>query len=162
MGRRISRRAQACESRGGTDGARKHRGRKREVFSGISIAIATVALLFIGSAIFAIVAGGITHFGEAITSAEVLFSLRMSVVTSTISTALAMALAMPTAYALSRTNMPFKRVAEVLMELTLSLPYILLGFALLLIFSSPVGKALKEGGSRSCSSRQASCSRSSS
>ena len=140
MSRRPARRALEGASSAQTSSARKHRGRKRDVFSGIAIAVATVALLFVGSAIFAIVAGGITHFGE------VLFSLRMSVVTSTISTALVMVLAMPTAYALSRTNMPCKRVAEVLMELTLSLPYILLGFALLLIFSSPVGKALKEAG----------------
>lgn len=105
-----------------------------------------MALLFIGSAIAAIVIGGIAHFGEAVTSEEVLFSLRMSVVTSTISTVLCLALALPTAYALSHVNMPFKRVAEVLMELTLSLPYILLGFALLLIFSSPFGKALRECG----------------
>ncbi len=70
----------------------------------------------------------------------------MSVVTSCISTVLCLALALPTAYALTRTNMPCKRVAEVLMELTLSLPYILLGFALLLIFSSPFGKALKDIG----------------
>jgi len=42
--------------------------------------------------------------------------------------------------------MPFKRAAETLMQLTLSLPYILLGFALLLIFTSPIGKALKEAG----------------
>lgn len=124
----------------------KHRGRKRDVFSGVSIAVATVVLLFVGSAIVAIVAGGVTHFGDAIRSEEVLFSLRMSVVTSTISTALCLVLALPSAYALSRTNMPFKRVAEVLMELTLSLPYILLGFALLLIFSSPLGKALRDVG----------------
>ena len=124
----------------------KHRGRKRDVFSGVSIAVATVVLLFVGSAIVAIVAGGVTHFGDAIRSEEVLFSLRMSVATSTISTALCLVLALPSAYALSRTNMPFKRVAEVLMELTLSLPYILLGFALLLIFSSPLGKALRDVG----------------
>lgn len=124
----------------------KHRGRKRDVFSGVSIAVATMVLLFVGSAIVAIVAGGVTHFGDAIRSEEVLFSLRMSVATSTISTALCLVLALPSAYALSRTNMPFKRVAEVLMELTLSLPYILLGFALLLIFSSPLGKALRDVG----------------
>ena len=105
-----------------------------------------MALLFIGSAIAAIVIGGVAHFGEAIASEEVLFSLRMSVVTSTISTVLCLLLALPTAYALSHVDMPFKRVAEVLMELTLSLPYILLGFALLLIFSSPFGKALRECG----------------
>lgn len=126
--------------------ARKHRGRKRDCFSIVCTIVATLVLLFIGSAILAIVAGGITHFNEAATSEEVLFSLRMSIVTSCISTALCLALAMPTAYALTRTNMPCKRVAEILMELTLSLPYILLGFALLLIFSSPFGKALKDIG----------------
>lgn len=105
-----------------------------------------MVLLFIGSAIFAIVAGGISHFGEAISSEEVLFSLRMSVTTSSISTVICLLLSLPTAYALSHVAFPGKRVAEVLMELTLSLPYILLGFALLLIFSSPFGKALKEAG----------------
>lgn len=105
-----------------------------------------IVLLFIGSAIFAIVAGGISHFGEAISSEEVLFSLRMSVTTSSISTVICLLLSLPTAYALSHVAFPGKRLAEILMELTLSLPYILLGFALLLIFSSPLGKALKEAG----------------
>ena len=127
-------------------GARKHRGRKRDFFSIACMVVAAFVLIFIGSAILSIVAGGLAHFNEAITSEEVLFSLRMSVVTSCISTVLCLALALPTAYALTRTNMPCKRVAEVLMELTLSLPYILLGFALLLIFSSPFGKALKDIG----------------
>ena len=105
-----------------------------------------MVLLFIGSAIFAIVVGGISHFGEAISSEEVLFSLRMSVTTSSISTVICLLLSLPTAYALSHVAFPGKRLAEILMELTLSLPYILLGFALLLIFSSPLGKALKEAG----------------
>lgn len=125
---------------------RRHRGRKRNIFPKIAVAIAVIALLFVGSAIVAIVVGGVSRLGEAITSPEVLFSLKMSVVTSTISTTLCLLLALPTAYALTHTKMPFKRAAEVLMELTLSLPYILLGFALLLIFSSPWGKALKEWG----------------
>ena len=120
--------------------------RRSEAFPIICIGFACVALLFIGSAIFTIVAGGITHLGEAVSSEEVLFSLRMSVVTSTISTSLCLVFALPTSYALTRTNMPFKRAAETLMQLTLSLPYILLGFALLLMFSSPAGKALKDIG----------------
>ena len=78
----------------------KHRGRRRDVFSVVSICVATVVLAFVGSAIVAIIAGGIAHFGEAATSAEVLFSLRMSVVTSSVSTVLCLALALPTAYAL--------------------------------------------------------------
>ena len=125
---------------------KKHAGRRRDLFPVFCIVVACVPLLFIGSAILTIVAGGITHVGEAVTSEEVLFSLRMSVVTSTISTTLCLLLALPTAYALTRTSMPFKRAAETLMQLTLSLPYILLGFALLLMFSSPAGKALRDIG----------------
>lgn len=113
------------------------------IFAGI-ITLAT--LLFVGSAIAAIVIGGIANFHEAVSSREVLFSLKMSVVTSTISTALCIALALPTAYTLTHAVFPGKRMAEILMELTLSLPYILLGFALLLVFSSPFGKALREAG----------------
>jgi molybdate transport system permease protein len=120
--------------------------RKRDVFGIVCIVIACVPLLFICSAIITIIAGGITHITEAVTSEEVLFSLRMSMVTSTISTTLCLLLALPTAYALTRTNMPMKRAAETIMQLTMSLPYILLGFALLLMFSSPFGKALKEIG----------------
>ena len=124
----------------------KHAGCKRDLFPMLCIVIACIPLLFIGSAILTIIAGGVTHVGQAVTSDEVLFSLRMSVVTSTISTTFCLLLALPTSYALTRTNMPFKRAAETLMQLTLSLPYILLGFALLLMFSSPAGKALKDIG----------------
>ena len=85
----------------------KHAGRKRDLFPIVCIVIACVPLLFICSAILTIIAGGVTHVGEAVTSAEVLFSLRMSVVTSTISTTLCLLLALPTAYALTRTSMPF-------------------------------------------------------
>ena len=124
----------------------KHAGRKRDLFPALCIVIACVPLLFIGGAILTIIAGGVTHVGQAVTSDEVMFSLRMSVVTSTISTTLCLLLALPTSYARTRTNMPLKRAAETLMQLTLSLPYILLGFALLLMFSSPAGKALKDIG----------------
>ena len=72
----------------------KHHGRRGDFFSAASVLIATMALLFIGSAIAAIVIGGVAHFGEAIASEEVLFSLRMSVVTSTISTVLCLLLAL--------------------------------------------------------------------
>lgn len=140
----MDRRTPCARRAGGAE--KKHRGRKRDVFSAASAAVAVAVLVFVGSTIVTIVAGGIAHFGEAVNSAEVLFSLRMSVVTASISTVLCLVLALPTAYALSHVNLPFKRAAEVLMELTLSLPYILLGFALLIIFSSPVGKALKEAG----------------
>ena len=120
--------------------------RKRDPFPVVCVVVACVALMFIGCAILTIIVGGLAHLGEAVASEEVLFSLRMSVVTSTISTMICLVLAMPTAYAFTSTNMPFKRAAETLLQLTMSLPYILLGVALLLMFSSPAGKALRDIG----------------
>ncbi len=114
-----------------------------DLFSLFSIAVALLVILFIGGAILAIVAGGLPGFWENLQSREVLFALRMSVVTSTLSTLVVMLLALPTAYALTRTAMPCKRAAGVLVELTLSLPYLLLGLSLLILFSSPAGKWLK-------------------
>ena len=127
-------------------GTRRKRAREIDPFVAVCAAVALAVLLFVGGAICAIVASGITHLGEAVSSAEVLFSLRMSVVTATVSTCLCLLLALPTAYVLSHLAFPGKRLVEMLMELTLSLPYILLGFALLLVFSSPFGKALKAAG----------------
>ena len=117
--------------------------RRADWFSVVCVLATLLVLVFIGSALVAILAGGVSHLKDAATSEEVLFSLRMSLGTSTVSTCVCLLLAMPTAFALTHLDLPGKRIVEVLVELTLSLPYILLGFALLIVFSSPVGKALK-------------------
>ena len=115
-------------------------------FSLTSILMTILVILFIGSAVFSIILGGIPDFRQTIQSQEVLFALRLSIITSTLSTALVMIFALPTAYTLTRTQMPCKQICELLIELTLSLPYLLLGLSLLILFSSPPGKWLKSMG----------------
>jgi ABC-type sulfate transport system permease component len=39
--------------------------------------------------------------------------------------------------------MPFKRIVQIVIELPLSLPYLVLGLCLLIVFSSDLGKALR-------------------
>ena len=129
-----------------TKGQKRKRCSEIDAFTVVATLAACVAIVFIGSAVLAILLGGIVHLGEAVTSEEVLFSLRLSFVTSTISTIICLVIALPASYAFTHFKLPAKRVIEVLLELTLSLPYILLGFALLIIFSSPFGKELKELG----------------
>ena len=129
-----------------TKGQTRKRRNEIDAFTVVATLAACVAIVFIGSAVLAILLGGIVHLGEAVTSEEVLFSLRLSFVTSTISTIICLVIALPASYAFTHFKLPAKRVIEVLLELTLSLPYILLGFALLIIFSSPFGKELKELG----------------
>ncbi len=105
-------------------------------------------ICFVGSAVAAIMVAGLPDLWENLNTKEVHFSLMLSLVTAGISSALVLLLALPTAYALTRTRMPFKRLSEILLELTMSLPYILLGLALLIVFSSPFGKWLKSHGFR--------------
>lgn len=105
-------------------------------------------MLLIGSAIFAVVLGGVAYLPAALALEEIRFSIRTSLSTAFLSTALCMFLAIPSAYAFTHTNMPFKRAGEVLLELTMCLPYIVLGLCLLVVFSSDFGKWLKSLGFR--------------
>lgn len=120
--------------------------RRPDLFSVITMMIALLVILFIGSAVSAVIISGLPSFLETIRSAEVFAAFRLSFATASISTVIVMSLALPTAYALTRTDMPLKRLSGLLIELTLSLPYILLGLSLLIMFSSPAGKWLKEHG----------------
>ena len=117
--------------------------KRPDAFQVISIVIALLVILFISSAICAILVGGMGEFFHNLTTPETAFAFKMSLCTATISSVIVMALALPTAYALTRTAMPCKRLFSVVIELTLSLPYLLLGLALLIIFSSPFGKWCK-------------------
>ena len=112
----------------------------------MTVAVALLVIFFIGSAVCAIAAGGIPAFAGTIRQKEVLFALRLSAATASLSTLIVMALALPTAYALTRTSMPFKELSGIIIELTLSLPYLLLGLSLLIMFSSPAGNWLKAQG----------------
>jgi len=96
--------------------------------------------------IAAILGGGITHLPQALASREIRFSIGLSLMTSSISTAICILLAIPAAYALTRLRIPCRRLVEILLELPLSLPHLILGFALLVMFSSPWGKALRNAG----------------
>lgn len=117
-----------------------------DVFSAVTVFIALLVIFFIGSAVFAIAAGGFPSFFKVVGQKEVRFAFRISAVTATLSTVIVMLLALPTAYALTRTSMPFKALSGAVIELILSLPYILLGLSLLIMFSSPAGKWLKDHG----------------
>ncbi len=115
-------------------------------FSIISIIITISIVALITCALLSVVIGGIPYLKEAFYSDEVRFSVGLSLFTASTSTLLCVILSIPCAYALTRTAMPFKKTAQVMMELPLSLPYLVLGLCLLIVFSSDFGKMLKELG----------------
>lgn len=117
-------------------------------FEIFTIIITIVVIIFTSTLILAIVLKGLPYLGAAFQSEEVWFSIKLSLYTASISTVICIFLAIPTAYTLTRTAFPFKRVCQIIIELPLSMPYLVLGLSLLIIFSSDVGKAIKSMGFR--------------
>ena len=105
-----------------------------------------ISLLFVGSNLFIIAIRGLRSLPASFRQAETVFAVRLSVRSACISTVLCFFLALPTSYLLTKTELPFRNVVEVVLELTMSLPYIVLGLSLLILFSSSAGKALKAAG----------------
>ncbi|MBR5381200.1 MAG: ABC transporter permease subunit [Oscillospiraceae bacterium] len=115
-------------------------------FAVVCAVLTAVSLLIVCGNVAVIVFRGAKSLPECLTQPETLFALRLSVKSACISTFACFLLAIPTAYTLTRTELPGRRVVEIALELTMSLPYIVLGLSLLILFSSPAGKLLKSAG----------------
>lgn len=74
---------------------------------------------------------------------RILFSIRLSLITASIATLIALVIALPTAYALSRYNFFGKRLIDTIMELPLILSPVALGAVLLIFFSTNLGLAIQ-------------------
>lgn len=90
-----------------------------------------------------IVAEGLPGLATSLKDPEIVFAVRLSLVTSLISTALCLVTGFPVAYTLARCHLPGRRFLNSLLRLPLSLPPLVSGLGLLLLFgTTPVGRAL--------------------
>ncbi|GIV27244.1 MAG: ABC transporter permease [Bacteroidia bacterium] len=83
-------------------------------------------------------------FVEIITSKRVLFSLKLSVLTSTLVACISTLMAIPVAYILSRKNFLFKSMIDVLIEIPLVVSPAALGAMILIFFNTSVGYFFQE------------------
>lgn len=121
---------------------------KKTLFEWLCAAVLLLVALFIGWSILAVISGGLPYLRQALHSRELLFSLRLSLYTACVSTLLCLLLAVPSAYALTHMRFPCKKAVQTLIELPLSLPNLVLGLCLLMVFSSDLGQALRDIGFR--------------
>ena len=121
---------------------------KINLFEVIAYAITFLVILCMSLIILTIIFKGLPFLSNTINSDETKFAIKLSLFTTTISTIICMLLTIPTAYTLSKKRQGIGKYLQIIIELPLCLPYLVLGFSLLLIFSSPFGKALKGMGFR--------------
>lgn len=112
----------------------------------VFIMLLVLVIIFISSNLLMIFIEGLPNIKEAIFSEEVQFSMKMSIITATISTIIVMVFAIPSGYILERSNFIGKRLMSAILEIPLSLPYLVLGVCLLTLFASDFGKVLRNLG----------------
>ncbi len=79
-------------------------------------------------------------------SARVHFSIRLSLLAATLATALALLLAIPAAWALSRLRFALREVVDIILELPIIVSPAALGAMILIFFHHPLGQWLQERG----------------
>lgn len=117
-------------------------------FKQITLFLMILLTLFI----FALVLEIITHTDSVslatnIVSPEIQFAIRLSLMTSVISTLMCILAAIPVSYSLARYNFPGKTLISTILDLPMALPPIVAGLGLLLIFgTSAAGQYLADLG----------------
>ena len=104
--------------------------------------LALLTLFFIGIVLSALTYTNIGAFVSALTSREILFAIRLSLTTATISAVISIMIAVPVAYAISQTRFPGKYVVDTILDLPIVISPIALGACLLVFFNTPVGSAI--------------------
>jgi len=102
-------------------------------------ALGLLALFFVGLVVSMLAYVDGRTLLRALLSEEVLFAIRLSLVTATLATILSLAVAIPAAYAISKGRFPGKGIVDSLLDLPIVISPIALGTALLIFFSTPVG-----------------------
>jgi len=105
----------------------------------LAAAFATFLLYFVLTISLAYFFSG-DRFWEILLSERMLFSIQLSIIAATVSMALAMLLAVPAAYALSRYDFRGKALIDTLLELPMIVSPAAIGAMLLIFFNTPLGE----------------------
>lgn len=86
-----------------------------------------------------------TAFGEPGLRDAIIYATLLSLVTSTLSTLLSVAVAIPAGYVLSRHRFPGRSLADTVLDLPIVLPPLVMGLCVLIFFNTAFGRWLDRG-----------------
>ncbi|MBI4186309.1 MAG: ABC transporter permease [Chloroflexi bacterium] len=114
-------------------------------FKGATISALVLLTVFIAGIVLSLLAytdwGG---FVSALFSEEILFAIRLSVITATTAAVISVAIAIPVAYTLSQHKFPGKDIVDSLLDLPIVMSPVALGAGLLVFFSTPIGSGIED------------------
>lgn len=80
---------------------------------------------------------------EALRSPDIRYSIRLSLISSSITTLLSLWASIPLAYLMSRFRFPGKAILESILDIPIVLPPLVVGLSLLILFTTPLGNAVE-------------------
>jgi len=83
------------------------------------------------------------HLLHALASPEIRFSVRLSLISCTLTTLLSLWVSVPTAYLMSRFRFPGRRIMDAILDIPIVLPPLVVGISLLILFQTPAGKMIE-------------------
>jgi len=105
--------------------------------------LALLTLFFIGIAVSMMAYTDWDILSSTLISQEILFAIKLSLITATIATVISITIAIPVAYAISQTEFPGKDIVDTILDLPIVISPIALGAALLVFFNSPIGRGIE-------------------
>jgi molybdate transport system permease protein len=107
-------------------------------------ALVLLAVFFIGIVVSMLAYTEWDTFISALLSSEILFAIRLSVITATVAAVISILIAVPVAYAISRSSFPGKDIVDSLLDLPIVISPVALGAALLIFFNTPLGSSIDD------------------
>jgi molybdate transport system permease protein len=118
--------------------------KKENMFHGIVYSSIIIYVLFVVFVIGSVlIYTDLETLIKSLTSESTLFSIKLSLVTSLISTGLAILIAIPAGYCLSRYEFRGKAILDTIIDLPIVLPPLIVGVCLLIFFSTSFGKFIE-------------------
>lgn len=108
------------------------------VYAGFIIALVAADILYID----------IGKFIGIFQNKDILFAMKLSLITSFVSVIMSVIFAVPIGYALSRYQFKGKILIDTIIDIPIILPPLVIGVSLLVFFRTPVGRAIEAGGLR--------------
>ena len=84
------------------------------------------------------------HLLKALASPEIQYSIKLSLISCTLTTLLSLWIAVPTGYLMSRFRFPGKRRMDAILDIPIVLPPLVIGLSLLILFQTPVGRLIQK------------------
>ena len=83
------------------------------------------------------------HLLRAFASPEIQYSIKLSMISCTLTALLSLWIAVPMGYLMSRFRFPGKGLVDALIDIPIVLPPLVIGLSLLILFQTPIGRAIE-------------------